>query len=171
MISRGQLYDWLLPNLTEGAEDNTLPVYGQVPAWLLAELLVVFTLRDTQAIQYNERLNKDTGDVETVAMLYLQTSFEEKAEVMKKKQKSLDNPPSTSCVASLQKKLEEMLIRDTKQLIHTVGEVVSTARCHYNTVNFLTNIHKRQLIARPLGRAMGCLLWRQHLIYILPKFL
>ena len=44
-------------------------------------------------------------------------------------------------------------------------------RCRYNAVNFLTNIHKRHPIARPLGRGMGCLLWIQHLIDILPQFL
>ena len=32
----------------------------------------------------------------------------------------------------------------------------TTMQCCYNSVNFLTNIHKRQLIARPSG--MGCLL-------------
>ena len=44
-------------------------------------------------------------------------------------------------------------------------------RCRYNAVNFLTNFHKRHPIARPLGRAMGCLLWIQHLFDILPEFL
>ena len=43
--------------------------------------------------------------------------------------------------------------------------------CRYNAVNFLTNIHKRHPIARPLGRDMGCLLWIQHLIDILPQSL
>ena len=33
-----------------------------------------------------------------------------------------------------------------------------TVRCRYNAVNFLTNIHKRHPIARPLGRGMGCIL-------------
>ena len=33
--------------------------------------------------------------------------------------------------------------------------IPNTVRCHYNAVNFLTNIHERQSIARPLGRAMG----------------
>ena len=42
-----------------------------------------------------------------------------------------------------------------------------TVWCHYNAVNFLTNTHKRHPIARP----MGCLLWIQHLIDILPQFL
>ena len=40
--------------------------------------------------------------------------------------------------------------------------------CHYNAVNFLTNIHKRHTIARLLGRAMVCLLWVQPMIDILP---
>ena len=46
-----------------------------------------------------------------------------------------------------------------------------TVQCRYKAVNFLTNIHKRYPIARPLGRGMGCLLWIQHLIDILPQFL
>ena len=37
------------------------------------------------------------------------------------------------------------------------------------TVNFLINIHKRHPIARPLG--MGCFLWIQYLIDILPQLL
>ena len=44
-------------------------------------------------------------------------------------------------------------------------------RCRYNAVNFLTDIHKRDPIARPLGRGMGCLLWIKHLIDILPQFM
>ena len=36
---------------------------------------------------------------------------------------------------------------------------------------FLTNIKKIHHIARPLGQIMGCLLWIQHLIDILPRFL
>ena len=47
----------------------------------------------------------------------------------------------------------------------------STVWCCYNAVNFLTNIHKRHPIAHLLGRGMGCLLWIQHLIDILPQFL
>ena len=38
-------------------------------------------------------------------------------------------------------------------------------------VNFLQNHHNRHPLARPLGWAMGCLLWVQALIYILPKSL
>ena len=43
--------------------------------------------------------------------------------------------------------------------------------CRYNAVIFLTKIHKRHPIARPSGRDMGCILWIQHLIDILPRFL
>ena len=48
---------------------------------------------------------------------------------------------------------------------------VGTVGCRYNAVKFLTNIHKRRHIARPLGRGMGCLWWIQHLIDIQPQFL
>ena len=41
----------------------------------------------------------------------------------------------------------------------------------YNAVNFITNIHKRHPMARPLGRGMGCLLWIQHLIDLISRFL
>ena len=44
----------------------------------------------------------------------------------------------------------------------------NTMRRHYNTVNFHQNHHNRCLIARPSGRVMGCLLWGQALIYVLP---
>ena len=44
-------------------------------------------------------------------------------------------------------------------------------RCCYNTVNFLINIHKRHPIGRPSGRAMGCLLWVQPLLDVVPDFL
>ena len=37
--------------------------------------------------------------------------------------------------------------------------------------NFSKNIHKRHLIACPLGQSMGCLLWIESLIDILPQFL
>ena len=47
----------------------------------------------------------------------------------------------------------------------------NTMGCHYNAVNFHPNSYKRHLIARPLGRGMGCLLWIQHLINILPEFM
>ena len=48
---------------------------------------------------------------------------------------------------------------------------ISLMWCRYSAVNFLKNIHKRHPIARPLGRGMGCILWIQHLIDILPEFL
>ena len=48
---------------------------------------------------------------------------------------------------------------------------LNTLWCCYNTVNFLTNIHKRHPIAHSLGWGMGCLLWIQHLIDILSQFL
>ena len=46
-----------------------------------------------------------------------------------------------------------------------------TVRCRSNAVNFLQNLHKKHPIARPLGRAMGCVLCFQILIYILPQSL
>ena len=47
---------------------------------------------------------------------------------------------------------------------------LDTLRCHYNVVNFLTNIEKRHSIAHPLGQIMRCLLWAQPLIDIMPEF-
>ena len=44
-------------------------------------------------------------------------------------------------------------------------------RCRYNAVNFLRNVHARHPIARPLGRGIGCLLWIQHLIHIVPAII
>ena len=43
-----------------------------------------------------------------------------------------------------------------------------TVRCRYNAFNFHQNHHNRHPIARPSGRGIGCLLWVQALIYILP---
>ena len=46
----------------------------------------------------------------------------------------------------------------TQQELVLLDEVtfpLNTVRCHYNVINFLTNIHKRHPIARPLGRGMG----------------
>ena len=40
-------------------------------------------------------------------------------------------------------------------------------RCRYNAVNFLQNSHNGHPIARPWGRAMGCVLWVWSLIYVL----
>ena len=56
----------------------------------------------------------------------------------------------------------------------TVGGIVingGTAQCRYNAVNLLPNRHKRLPIARPRGRAMGCILWVESLIYVLPLLL
>ena len=50
-----------------------------------------------------------------------------------------------------------------------VGRNVNIQCGAVTTINFLTNIHKWYPIARPLGRAMGCLLWIQHLIDIGPQ--
>ena len=54
---------------------------------------------------------------------------------------------------------------------HTLSSgnvILSTVRCRYNAVNFLLpNPHNRHPIARPWGRAMGCLLWFWSLIYVL----
>ena len=60
--------------------------------------------------------------------------------------------------------------------IHTMSVIMvierhNTVRCGFNAVNFITNIHKRHPMARPLGRGMGCLLWIQHLIDIMSQFL
>ena len=52
------------------------------------------------------------------------------------------------------------------------GSCASMVQCSaVNAVNFLTNIHKRHLIAHLLGRGMQCLLWIQHLIDILSQIL
>ena len=45
-----------------------------------------------------------------------------------------------------------------------------TLRCRDKAVNFLQNIHERHPVGCPSGRGMGCLLWVQLLIYILPHF-
>ena len=39
--------------------------------------------------------------------------------------------------------------------------------CRYDAVKFLQNIHKKHLIACPLGRGMGCILWVGSLVDIL----
>ena len=51
------------------------------------------------------------------------------------------------------------------------SETHPTVQYHYNTVNFLTNIHKIHPTYHPLGWDMGCFLWVQHLIDILFQFL
>ena len=45
-----------------------------------------------------------------------------------------------------------------------------TVRCRYNPVDFLQNPHKRHLIARPLGRGMGCLFLVLTLKYVVIRF-
>ena len=47
----------------------------------------------------------------------------------------------------------------------------TTVWCRYNTINFLQNTHERHPIACPSGQGMGCLLWFQPLIDILPQLL
>ena len=56
----------------------------------------------------------------------------------------------------------------TQPISHHVNQSV-TVWCHYNTINCLQNPHKIHPIARPLGRDMGCILWLQILIDILPQ--
>ena len=51
---------------------------------------------------------------------------------------------------------------------HCATDIV---RRRFNAVNFLINNPQRHPIARPPGRGMGCLLWVQPLINILPEFL
>ena len=46
---------------------------------------------------------------------------------------------------------------------------LTTVRCRYNAVNFHQNHHKTRPIAHPLGRDMGCILWVQTYIHILPQ--
>ena len=50
---------------------------------------------------------------------------------------------------------------------YVIWDETITEWCRYNAVNFFTNIHKR----RPIARGMGCFLWIQHLIDILPQVL
>ena len=56
-------------------------------------------------------------------------------------------------------------------IIITIIIIIITVLCRYNAVYFLTNIHERHPIVLPLRRGMGYLLWIQHLIDILIKFL
>ena len=46
-----------------------------------------------------------------------------------------------------------------------------TSGYHHNTINFLPNTQNRYHIADPWGLGMGCLLWVQTLIYVLPVLL
>ena len=45
----------------------------------------------------------------------------------------------------------------------------NTVWCHYNVVKFLQIPHNSHPIACPWGRDMGCLLWIQIAIYVLPQ--
>ena len=57
--------------------------------------------------------------------------------------------------------------------IHVSSYDSSTLQCDAVTTRqfFFQNIHERHATARPSGRGMGCLLWVQLLIDILPQFL
>ena len=48
--------------------------------------------------------------------------------------------------------------------------VDEAAKSHYDMVSFLQNSHNRHPIARPHGRAMGCLLWVQSKNQVLPLY-
>ena len=48
---------------------------------------------------------------------------------------------------------------------------VTGIQCHYNAVNFHTNIHEGHPIPHPSGWGMGCLSWVQPWIDILLQFL
>ena len=77
-------------------------------------------------------------------------------------------------ICTLRNKLQWNLNRNTKIVIFenvVIHGHLHTVRCRYNAVNFITNVHKRHPMARPLGRGMGCLLWIQHLIDIMSQFL
>ena len=50
---------------------------------------------------------------------------------------------------------------------HPCERTPITVRCRYNAVNFLPNPHKIHIIARWLGRDMGCNLWFDTQIYIM----
>ena len=54
-------------------------------------------------------------------------------------------------------------------IVHVNSPCQYTVRCRYNAVNFLTNIHKRHPITRPLGRDMGCLLWSRIWLIFCPS--
>ena len=101
---------------------------------------------------------------------------------------ALVEPPTAESIRASVCRLEQLGALDPEQQLTPLGYhlaqlpvdvrwvvknmvVTSTVRCRYNVVNFLTNIHKRHPISRPLGRDMGCLLWIQYLIDILPQFL
>ena len=56
-------------------------------------------------------------------------------------------------------------------MTYGMGGKQQTVQWSKNAVNFLKNVNKGHPIARPLGPGVGCLLWIQHLIDILPQFL
>ena len=43
--------------------------------------------------------------------------------------------------------------------LYTLLPIWYTVRCRYNAVEFFQTLHNMHLIARPLGRSMGCFLW------------
>ena len=51
------------------------------------------------------------------------------------------------------------------------SRVIHIVRCRYKEDDFLKNLHKRDFIACPLGWGMGCPLWIQLPISVLPKLL
>ena len=52
-----------------------------------------------------------------------------------------------------------------------IQRLMRTLKSRYNNADCLQNTHKRHPIARPWGQAMGCLLWVQSFIHILPLWL
>ena len=71
-----------------------------------------------------------------------------------------------------QKYISKLVNKFMNYLKHMSGMILEyTMWYHYKAVNFLININKRHPITRPLGQGMGCFLWIQHLIDILPWFL
>ena len=73
---------------------------------------------------------------------------------------------STACIGLKKKSLVKTL---SKQIQFPFQQIQNSVRCCYNAVNFLQTPHNRHPIARPWGRAMGCLLWIQIPIYVLPQ--
>ena len=54
---------------------------------------------------------------------------------------------------------------------YNIYRPIDTVRCRYNAHNFLEKPHNWYVIARPLVRGMGFLLWVQIQIYVMPKSL
>ena len=89
---------------------------------------------------------------------------------------SMNCEPLKNCDSPLQTFTPVRLEQTSWRLVKAVSNAFvfmkrNTVWCHYGMVNFLTNIHKRHPIDRLLGWGMGCLLWIQHPIDILPQFL